>query len=293
MNNSRARSRPTQNVDIRIIGPRRSGKTTYLSTLAYFPHSKQLNADFPGLEVLVGDDATAELATMAENIIKRGNNLAGTRRGEGIDDLSEYSLRIKLPPLSQDIELCAKDMAGEIFEDFALARKRFETQPYIDDLFSATGWMLMLTDWEPGRDVHLYKPIFENLCHEIQMREEMEPEIKKLRLAVVMTKCERGELWPGRLDPEEDLFKVRLPETHKVLREQLAPHRVSFFACSSFGVLSDRKEDFDPRPNRYVPDDGSSAEDNSFLRNPNRWHPYGLFSPIYWLAGQRSANPKL
>ena len=96
----------------------------------------------------------------------------------------------------------------------------------------------MLTDWEPGRDIHLYKPAFTKLCQEISEREQINPEIKNLRIAVVMSKCERGEIWPCRLDPDEDLFKVRLPETYSLLTRKLPRERLQFFACSSFGVRS-------------------------------------------------------
>lgn len=286
--------------DIRIIGPRRSGKTTYLATLAYFPHSKRLNLEFPGIEVMAGDDATAKLIDMAENIIKKGERLAGTRRGKDVDDLKEYFLRVKIPSYKRrrgaDIELVTKDVAGEIFHDFSLEHKKTEMEPYFDDLFGATGWMVMLTDWEADYDTHLYKPTFTKLCQEIAMRQKINPAINNLRLAIVITKCERGELWPGRLDPEEDLFKARLPETYDILCKfrRTFPERLKFFACSSFGVLNTHRDDFDPRPNRYVPNDGSSADDCAFLRNATQWHPYGLFSPIYWLAtGQTLIDSRL
>ena len=144
----------------------------------------------------------------------------------------------------------------------------------------------MLTDWRSEQDARLYEPALDRLLRELSERAAVNSKIN-IRIALVMAKCERGELWPGRLDPAEDLFKVRLPKTYRLLTEQLPFNRLHFFACSAFGVLSDRLGDRDPRPNRYVPDDGSSAEFNAYLRDPSAWQPFGLISPIYWLSTGR------
>ncbi|BAZ28857.1 hypothetical protein NIES4074_12920 [Cylindrospermum sp. NIES-4074] len=279
-----------QTTEIRIIGPRSSGKTTYLATLAYFPHQKELESQLPGLTISYDRGSeTGRLARMAEDIIKKGAKLAGTLKGD-VDNIPYYYFRIKIPTFKglsgTEIELTTRDFAGKIFEDLSTEHKSYEIIPFIEDLFVAQSWMVMLTDWEPGQDTRLYLPAFEKLSQEISDREQVNPEIKNLRIAVVMSKCERGEIWPGRLEPEEDLFKVRLPKTYQFLNKTFPPrtNRLRFFACSSFGVLSDRTDDFDPRPNRYIPDDGSSADHNAFLRSPNQWHPFGLISPIYWLS---------
>ncbi|MCL1470925.1 hypothetical protein [Argonema antarcticum] len=282
-----------KSAEIRIIGPRQSGKTTYLATLAYFPHKKQMKQLYAGMEITpVGEDAE-RLGRMAEDIIMQGNKLAGTFK-TNIDYLPFYFFRIKIPSIKGmppiEIELNTRDYPGKIFEEIPLPHKQSEVEPFIDDLFTANAWMVMLTDWEPGRDKTLYKPAFKKLCEEIFNKEKINPEIKNLRIAVVMSKCERGELWPCRLDPEEDLFRVRLPETYDFLKTKLSPQRLKFFACSSFGVLSDRIGDFDPRPNRYIPDDGSISEFNAFLRIPEQWQPYGLIAPIYWLSTGRTLH---
>lgn len=278
--------------DIRIIGPRDSGKTTYLATLAYFPHKRALTAKLPGLEIIPEGEDAEKLARMAEDILRRGERLAPTRKGLE-EEHPFYTFRIKFPTFKRlpgvEIDLGARDFPGEMFHDIPLDHKRDEIQSYLDDMFTATGWMIMLTDWETKQDQNLYRPAFNQLIQEIFEREEINPEIKNLRIAVIMGKCERGEIWPGRLEPGEDLFKVRLPETYDLLISKFPQRtqRLKFFACSCFGVLSVQRDDFDPRPNRYIPDDGSSADQSAFLRNPNQWHPYGLLSPIYWLSTGR------
>lgn len=61
-----------------------------------------------------------------------------------------------------------------------------------------------------------------------------------------MSKCERGEIWPGRIEPEVDIFHQHLPGTTKLLQNRLK-NNVRFFAISTFGVLDKYN---DPRPNR-------------------------------------------
>lgn len=102
-----------------------------------------------------------------------------------------------------------------------------------------------------------------------------------LRLAVAMSKCERGEIWPGRLDPEADLFDVHLPKTKSVL-EKIPPKNLRFYAISTFGVLGRNN----PRPNR-IEEWGTDGR-NSVLREANRWQPYNMISPLYWLSTGRS-----
>lgn len=283
--------------EIRIIGPRQSGKTTYLATLVYFPHKQRLALDFPEFIIEpVGSD-TRILKNEAHDLLTKGKKLAGTFK-QKVEKYPDYSLKIKVPALKntpkKQIDLVAKDYPGEIFEDLGNTYNSNKMEDYLGDLFKVTGWLIILTDWLPERDYQVYQPAVEKLCHELSIRGRNNSEINKLRVAVMMSKCERGEIWPGRLNPEEDLFAVRLPKTYETLKRRLPRNRLKFFAASSFGILSDRPEDFNPRPNRYVPDDGSPSEYSSYIRDPDQWTPFGLISPIYWLAtGRTLPNPKL
>jgi hypothetical protein len=99
-----------------------------------------------------------------------------------------------------------------------------------------------------------------------------------LKIAVAMSKCERGEIWSGRLDPETDLFDVHLPKTKAILRSRIASKNLQFFAISTFGVL--RRND--PRPNRV--DVHGTGGRRSTLRKPSNWKPFGMIQPLYWLS---------
>jgi hypothetical protein len=102
--------------------------------------------------------------------------------------------------------------------------------------------------------------------------------LKDLKLAIAMSKCERGELWPGRIEPEIDLFGVHLPNTQLTLKERIPPKNLRFYALSTFGVLGRT----DPRPNR-VDEQGKEGK-ASVLREASHWHPYNMIDPLYWLS---------
>lgn len=281
---------------IRLIGGRASGKTTYLATLLYCPHRRQIKNKMPGFSIDYEPSSEAErLAKMAEDILKNGAKFAGGARLD-VNYMPAYEFKLKIPAVNRlpdaTVDFSVRDFAGEIFHDMALEHKYNDIQPYLNDLFIADKWMVMITDWEYEQDKKLYKRAFEKLHREIKERERINPEIKNLRIAVVLSKCERGELWPGRLEPDEDIFKVRLPQTYEFLSSKFPPkkNRLKFFACSSFGILDDTPENFDPRPNRYIPDDGSSADYSAFLRKPDQWKPFGILSPIYWLTTGKTLN---
>ncbi|RCJ22390.1 hypothetical protein A6S26_21805 [Nostoc sp. ATCC 43529] len=275
----------TTGTEVTIIGSRSSGKTTYLASMLRLP--KEFQMQFPGLKITPITDESKKLIDLAKNILEKGTKIASTDAGNE----PFYSFQIKIPQSKSSpeitLDLTVKDYAGEIFEIAAEPHRWSELRPYLDDWYSAPNWMIMLTDWETQKDERIYAPAIERLLTEVSELAAVQPILNNLRVAVVMSKCERGELWPCRLDPEEDLFKVRLKNTYKVLKDNLPSSRLRFFACSSFGVLSDRPRDLDPRPNRYIPDDGSSAEFNTYLRDINAWKPYGLISPLYWLSTGR------
>jgi Double-GTPase 1 len=263
--------------EICIIGPKKSGKTTYLATLLRLPDS--LTRRYPGLRVAPSDDNAEKLSKNAAEILESGRSIHGTDLSEG--DEPFYTFQIDLPKTKglnkTSLEVTVRDYAGEVIQ--IAASEPDKLKPYVQEWCKTTSWMILLSDWQPERDGSLYEPAFkEILRHVSEARAKNQSFDKLLRVAVVMTKCERGEIWPCRLDPEEDLFKVRLPKTHALLQQNLS-QRLKFFACSSFGVLN---EHHDPRPNRNF--DSDNPEAKAYLKDYQSWCPYGLFSPIYWLC---------
>ncbi|MDJ0581081.1 hypothetical protein [Crocosphaera sp.] len=284
-------TKPLENkpLDIRIFGPRASGKTTYLTTLAECPDG--LKQKYPELQVIKRNDETKELEDLSKNTLAVGSKVPGTTyEKKEFHNLNEYDFVIKIPGNKQrpgiELELLTKDFPGEFFHDIPRGDKQQDPdiKKWIDDLFTTDGWMIMMTDWEPENDLLLYQPAFKELHRKLSGKQKINPKLKELRIAVVMTKCERGELWPCRLDPDEDLFAVRLPKTYEFITQKFTNNPIQFFACSAFGILGDDLKNFDPRPNCRFDYDGPPEEIEATLREPEQWSPYGLIPPLYWLA---------
>lgn len=273
--------------NIVVIGPTAAGKTTYLAALSYFKEHKQGKKLFT---VNPQNPATRILAEKAENILKQAADLDRTVIGqeiESVDDLPFYSFGITAKPYwyssTETFQLTARDYPGEVFEAIASpsARKPIH-EDFINECFTdVIGCLIMLTGWEPGTD-NFYNRIMKQFLKLMDERGRSQD----LKLAIVMSKCERGEIWPGRLDPEIDLFAVHLRETTKTLRAKVIPQNLRFFALSTFGVLGRDN----PRPNRE--DRMKGEEPASVIRQPNSWQPYNLIEPLYWLSKKPNQGAK-
>lgn len=273
--------------NIVVIGPTAAGKTTYLAALSYFKEHKQGKKLFT---VNPQNPATRILAEKAENILKQAADLDRTVIGqeiESVDDLPFYSFGITAKPYwyssTETFQLTARDYPGEVFEAIASPSSRKPIhEDFINECFTdVIGCLIMLTGWEPGTD-NFYNRIMKQFLKLMDERGRSQ----NLKLAIVMSKCERGEIWPGRLDPEIDLFAVHLRETTKTLRAKVIPQNLRFFALSTFGVLGRDN----PRPNRE--DRMKGEEPASVIRQPNSWQPYNLIEPLYWLSKKPNQGAK-
>lgn len=270
--------------NIRVIGPRSSGKTTYLAALAYQPERARWKKKNWKIQAINED--TRKLADKAENIIMEGASLEPTSTHvRTIYELPVYSFNIEIKKgfsSKEKINLAVRDYPGEIFDELELGtsnplHKEFINECLIKDV---VGCLILLTDWTKGTD-RTYSRVLKRFTELM----DFHGRANDLRLAVAMSKCERGELWSGRLDPEIDLFDVHLPQTKEILKAKIPAQNLCFYAISTFGVL--RRND--PRPNRV--DEWGTDGRNSVLREANRWQPYGMISPLYWLStGKRMRN---
>ena len=284
--------------NIIVLGPRGSGKTTYLSGLTkvaeakasvFFENDKVKIAQF---ECDIDEEKSQELSQNANNIVFSGESHIPTtleeKSGGGVITYT-FTGEISYKGNNDNFVMKLTDTAGEIFET--------ET----GDVDSQ--YRLKLINRLEGKDIRILilladaLPELSNsnpddrLKYQIDKLRKVLREVctdgiqRELRLAVVINKCERGELWTHRHYPTREIFEKYLGSSKTKFQNMVtdikktgAEMDIEFFAMSTFGVLS--KTDF--RPN-YIYD----SNDNFVLRNTNTWHPYGVLSPIYWLTTGR------
>ena len=264
--------------NICIIGPRASGKTTYLAGLCYYSEYGGSRSKYI---VSPLNDESWELKYQAEETLLKGLSFDATGNYvHTVDDLNYYSFKIEVKrglfqPRSVQIILNVRDYPGEVFENILYASKTDSIhEEFINECLmpDVVGCLLLFTEWESSKD-DFYSKLIRRF---LELMDE-HGRIHNYRLAVVMSKCERGEIWPGRMDPETDLFGVYLKKTLNTLKEGIPKQNLRFFALSTFGVLGDH----DPRPNR---DDAlGSGGRASTLRKSACWKPYNLIEPLCWL----------
>jgi len=265
--------------NIRVIGPRGSGKTTYLAGLAYWPTEQNQAGKKSRFAIQPLNQETTKLAENAENIIMDGKSLEPTiTHVRNIYDLPSYSFKIEINKRlgePEELILAVRDHPGEMFDNLGNGIKDSLHSEFLEECLGGdvAGCLVLLTDWGSKADRH-YKRVFNQFANLLEKYDRTHD----LRLAITMSKCERGEIWPGRIDPEIDLFNLHLPETYRTLCAKVPEKNRRFFALSTFGVL-DRN---DPRPNRVEQwgTDGSSA----VLRKEKKWKPFNMIEPLYWLS---------
>lgn len=266
--------------NIVIIGPRKSGKTTYLAGLSYWQKLKDVLQEKRDYEIKALNDDASKLQDQAKNILLEGAFSPTVIPIEVFDlRLPSYSFRIEIKRRfsKTELNLVFKDYPGEIFDELNYSTRmspwyREFWQEYLSP--DVVGCLILLSRWQREECDRQYSRIVGNLTELIDEYKRM----KNFRLAVAMSKCERIELWPGRLNSESDLFEVHLPRTRDILRRRIPKENLKFFAISSFGVLGEN----DPRPNRE-----NRIIDGKFLsvlRDSEKWQPYNLIEPLYWLS---------
>lgn len=273
--------------NIYVFGPRSSGKTSFLAALAYWPERRNLLNKKSAFNIYGLSDDAKEISDKAENLIQEGASVEPTQIGEkitSVDDLPYFQFKIEIRRLlgkNQNIFLAVRDYPGEIFDNLDSEISEPLHEEFIKESLmpDVRGCLVLLPGWDTESD-KLYSQVMKKFTQLMDSHDR----IANMRIAVAMSKCERGELWPGRLEPEVDIFSLHLPKTTRILRNRLPTHNLRFFALSTFGVLHRN----DPRPNRV--DELGFHGRRSTLRKSNNWKPYGMISPLYWLSTGRTFN---
>lgn len=268
---------------IRLIGDRASGKTTYMASLAYWPNA---SANSLIQQVIPVNDESIELVEKARNILEQGLSLEPTQLNSDADELTDYTLSLKLQDPSRTfgfgkkqltLNISCKDYPGEFFSDL-LHRNSQDGQlrSYLDDCLQAQGILLLLDGLANRKDAE-YAAGLETF---FRLMDQSEIDLKKRRIAFTLCKCEQAELWVNHHDPFF-LASSRFPKTFQALQEweRIGAGSFSCFTTSAFGMLGNNF----PRPNSTTVKrqrDGVA----SIIKDPERWKPFGLFAPVYWLC---------
>jgi hypothetical protein len=286
-----------------ILGPRATGKTTYLSGLTALAELKSdflLNKDHikVELEAVINNPNSKQLAEDAYNKLFSQAPFQRTDK----DKIITYRFRgeISYKKYIDEFIVSATDFPGEGLETINVlgSRQRKEIEERVSE--RNVRLLILLADWERTETGKTSSQALDDsqLASKLtELRQIIQStnneNAKNFRFAIVMSKCERGELWTNRIDPLEDIFKRYLPSSTKVIQRifndfKIPQTNLEFFAMSTFGVLG--VNDFRPNRNDFIM---VSGDRDSVLRDtaPDRWHPYGMLSPIYWLTTGRRLPP--
>lgn len=275
-----------QEATLRLVGDRSSGKTAYMASLAYWPNA---DTDSPVQSVTPVGGEAVELINKAQNILEQGLELEPTDLNESADEVNDYTLSITLkdqfswkkPTATMgnkllQLNISCKDYAGEFFSDLLGKPGDPKLEDYLEDCLQATGILLLLDGTAHRKDTQYANGIDQFLS---QM-DKTDLEGGQRRVAVVINKCEQSELWINRHQPRE-LARKRFPNVYRKLESwsKLGGGTVDCFATSAFGMLGNRFPE--PNAKKLKRDRGGTS---SIIKNPKRWRPFGLVSPIYWLC---------
>lgn len=291
MNVSKAPNEVPVNSDIRIVGDRASGKTTFMGALSYWPNAYR---DTPILSVDPFNQETSRLVQQTQDILMRRDQFSRNKFIEDPEKLPLYSLWVELKPkfthnpikfLKKEpisFQVSCRDHPGELMENLrSNNRNDDKLQRYLDDLAEVSNILYMIDGKSFNKDQdarHAEK--LKNLESELNLRLANKEDniMGRYRIALVFSKFEQSEILGERTNL--NVFIKKFSKTQTVLQRWREKWRCSteIFACSSFGTMGRP-----PRPNFEKIDPGEK-ESYGVLARPDVWRPFGLVAPIYWLC---------
>ncbi|MBD2195241.1 MULTISPECIES: hypothetical protein [Calothrix] len=263
--------------DIRMIGARDVGKTSYLAALSIcweaqnYLEGRIMSVDPYGY-------GAQYVQNNAENVLKNGLVISASEYA----DSCKFSIKLKPrfflnpiatiqnKPLRLNISITAP--TGELIENLIAGNV---SEDAINDCASVVGLMLVLDSTTPKRDKD-YAQAITNLQKELNNiigTQKNRRRLSRHRIAIVFTKGEQNDVY--RYKPQE-FAELKFARTFAILQnwQQSWGCSLNFFMCSAFGFIGDTLQ-----PN-CRPIQGSKAYT---LSKPDAWQAFGLVAPIYWL----------
>ncbi|NES21482.1 MAG: hypothetical protein F6K41_21765 [Symploca sp. SIO3E6] len=276
-----------------VIGDRSSGKTTYMAALARWPEAEPSTS--PVQKVTPINDNGEELITKAKNILEQGEQLEATDLDANVYEFKDYGLQIVLKdqfswrqpwrsfssPLVK-LNVNCTEYSGEFFQDLLYKSNTPLFQDYLEDCVQADSIMFLIDGLTYRQDTEYVNGLNKFLIE----LDQAKMGAGKRRIALVITKCEQPELWLNRHNSKQ-LVRARFPRIMRTLQawEQSGSGSFNCFTISAFGMLGERY----PEPNvKRIRRDHEGIR-KSVIKNPQRWKPFGLVGPLYWLCtGERN-----
>jgi hypothetical protein len=270
--------------EIKIIGPRACGKTSYLAVLTDW--HQLMRKEVITLVEPIGEDAQI-LMNKARNILDQGLGLEPTHFWYD-RDLPSYLFLIEVKPSfwlhpidwifrrKIRVNLNLQDYPGEFVSDLAGVNSDSGLTAYLDSCAISSGLLFMVNiTSQSSRGDREHAAAVQNLQREISFRlRRGRRKRAEYRIAFVISKIDQPNLYPHRTQPERLLAK-NLPRTSNAMKEwRRAGYQVAYFACSAFGVYGDPAQ-----PNAIKISEGIFLIDN-----PSVLKPVGLYAPVYWLC---------
>ncbi len=271
---------PVEISEIRVLGPRQSGKTTYMAALAYWPNA---SPDSPIESVAPFDDETTRLVDMAQDILENGLSLAGTLLPDDPEDLPVYTVIVEMKPgfsvRDNRFQVACRDYPGEIMQELRSGNtSSARLSAYLDDCADASG-LLLLIDGNAKMQDKTYAQAFETLKTELNFRlSGRNRSLRDYRIAVAFSKAEQARVFGYRHDLTR-FMALQFPKTRDSVQKWRKDWgcSVNFFFCSAFGMKGNP-----PRPNVKV-EARHQGVISAVIDRPQFWRPFGLVAPLYWL----------
>jgi hypothetical protein len=263
--------------NIRLIGPRPSGKLTFLAALLCLDQALK-NTNLM-IDIVPINYESVTLEQLGNDVFLQGLALS-PMPVDSCCNLPIYGVSIKIDGLNKNksinLNFVCKPYPGEIFGFFCdTQRYRDLIDEYLQDLACVNHVILMIDVLSSEQD-NYYAEGLVFLEQSLRIR-RTDSSLSSYRIAVVFSKFDLSHSWDDRNNLGQ-YVRCNYPQVKSVLDRWYNSWNCSieYFACSAHG----RQAMADPSGRQAMAD-------------PSQWKPFGLVSPIYWLlTGKREENLK-
>jgi GTPase SAR1 family protein len=262
-----------------LIGPRASGKLTYLSGLAGWKYKQKYNSK---IRIETFNQDTKRLEELWKDIVCQGCKVPPTDFDPRI---YQFSIDFSIPRFFKDelqhIDLVVYNVPGEIFEitDFE-SWKAYQENPNTSwHVTHETTLIMIMIDCSMHRFDDKYAGNIDTMLKHYLRNTSM----ATCRIALVISQSDAVDVWINRKNTTKVVGRFR--QVLEVLNHYSTEQKIDWklFVNSTFGGLG----------RGYL--EANSTGDNyswggKVLKDPSKWKPYGLFSPLYWLCTGKDLN---